>query len=187
MVIGEFGWSHEGVSAPHSRATAAISASSVETITRSKQPLSIAAPIEWAMIGLSANGRMFALRGMRLLPPRAGMIATFIREHLGERSDDLVLLGRREGGGTSATRWRRHEVALGLGEIARAEAEALVVGLRMHRDVMDVHADTGGTQGLENLPPTRGIVQADRVEVQRGAAVGCCQGVLSSRPARASS
>lgn len=56
----------------------AISGSSVDTITRSKQPLSRAAAMEWAMIGLPANGRMF-LRGMRLLPPRAGMIATFIR------------------------------------------------------------------------------------------------------------
>ncbi|MNN92854.1 hypothetical protein D3C81_2112020 [compost metagenome] len=66
-----------GTSAPCWRATSAISISSVETMILSKQALCSAASMDQAIIGLPQNGLMF-LRGMRLLPPRAGMIASFM-------------------------------------------------------------------------------------------------------------
>ena len=52
---------------------AAISGSSVETMIWEKQPESWAAAMLCAIMGLPLNGLMF-LRGMRLLPPRAGMM-----------------------------------------------------------------------------------------------------------------
>jgi hypothetical protein len=64
----------KGTVAPWASAVRRISASSVDTMTREKQPLSIAASIDHASMGLSRNMRMF-FRGIRLLPPRAGMIA----------------------------------------------------------------------------------------------------------------
>ncbi len=70
------GGRRNGVSAPNCSATAAISRSSVDTITRSNNPDCRAAAMEYAIIGRPANGRMF-FRGIRLLPPRAGMTAIF--------------------------------------------------------------------------------------------------------------
>lgn len=64
-----------GTLAPKDLATPAISASSVETITSSKSPLSKAASIEYAMMGLPQNSLMF-LRGIRLDPPRAVITQT---------------------------------------------------------------------------------------------------------------
>ena len=52
---------------------AAISGSSVATLIWAKQPESWAVAMLWAIIGLPLKGLMF-LRGMRLLPPRAGMM-----------------------------------------------------------------------------------------------------------------
>ena len=68
-----------GTSAPHSPAITAISSSSVETITLSKDPDAIAAVIAYPIIGFPWNSLMF-LRGMRLLPPRAGITANLMGE-----------------------------------------------------------------------------------------------------------
>ena len=57
----------------------ALASSSVLTITRSKRPVARAASIDHAISGLPRNDRTF-LRGMRLLPPRAGMMAMFSSE-----------------------------------------------------------------------------------------------------------
>jgi hypothetical protein len=62
-----------GTSAPATLANAAISSSSVDTITLSNKFDCNAASIEYKMIGLPQKDLMF-LRGIRLLPPRAGMI-----------------------------------------------------------------------------------------------------------------
>ena len=51
-----------------------ISSSSVETITSENIPEFIAVVIALAIIGVPPTGWMF-LRGIRLLPPRAGIIA----------------------------------------------------------------------------------------------------------------
>src|SRR6185312_9786846 len=64
-----------GTSAPADRATSAISSLSVDTQTRSNNPLSRAAATGQWINGLSKNLRMF-FRGIRLLPPLAGIIAT---------------------------------------------------------------------------------------------------------------
>ena len=61
---------------------AAISGSSVETMICEKQPESWAAAMLWAIMGLPLKGLMF-LRGMRLLPPRAGMMQRGMVESLG--------------------------------------------------------------------------------------------------------
>ena len=66
-----------GTSAPYCSATSAISASSVDTMTLSNHPDANAASIEYAMIGFPLKSLIF-FRGMRLLPPRAGIIAIFI-------------------------------------------------------------------------------------------------------------
>ena len=55
----------------------AISSSSVETITRSNSPDFSAAEIDRAIMGTPQNSRTF-LRGILLLPPRAGIIAVLI-------------------------------------------------------------------------------------------------------------
>ena len=63
-----------GTSAPQAVATPATSASSVDTTIRSNNPEVLAASIDQAIIGLPQKSRIF-FRGMRLLPPRAGMTA----------------------------------------------------------------------------------------------------------------
>src|SRR6266702_8037532 len=68
-----------GTSAPNLCAMLAISASSVDTTTWLKQPLCRAASIDQAIFGFPQNSLMF-FRGIRLLPPRAGMIATLMKE-----------------------------------------------------------------------------------------------------------
>ena len=52
----------------------AISSSSVETIISENNPEFIAVVIALAIIGIPPTGWMF-FRGIRLLPPRAGIIA----------------------------------------------------------------------------------------------------------------
>jgi dTDP-4-amino-4,6-dideoxygalactose transaminase len=47
-------------------------------VTTQDAALARAAPMAWPIMGTPAKGRMF-LRGMRLLPPRAGMIARLMR------------------------------------------------------------------------------------------------------------
>ena len=64
-----------GTSAPYQRATSAISSESVETTTRSKQPLCRAVSIAYARSGWPASGRTF-LCGTRSEPERAGTNAT---------------------------------------------------------------------------------------------------------------
>lgn len=61
-------------SAPSARAAAAISSSSVETMTRSTSRAARAAAMVCAINGLPARARTF-LRGTPLEPPRAGMMA----------------------------------------------------------------------------------------------------------------
>ena len=63
-----------GTFAPKEMAKAAISSSSVETITSSKQPAFNAASIEYLIIGLPKKFLIF-FRGILLLPPRAVIIA----------------------------------------------------------------------------------------------------------------
>ena len=63
----------KGTLTPYCWAMAAISGSSVETMIWEKQPESWAVAMLWAIIGLPLKGLIF-LRGMRLLPPRAGMM-----------------------------------------------------------------------------------------------------------------
>jgi hypothetical protein len=63
-----------GTSAPCCFAIWAISSSSVDTTTCSNNPEILAASIAYPIIGLPAKALMF-FRGMRLLPPRAGMTA----------------------------------------------------------------------------------------------------------------
>ena len=67
----------KGASAPRATATDAMAGSSVETITRSKQPDACAASIDQAMMGRPQNSRTF-FRGIRLLPPRAGITPSLI-------------------------------------------------------------------------------------------------------------
>ena len=62
---------------PQAVAMDCISASSVDTSTCSNKPDACTASIAYAIIGLPAKALMF-LRGMRLLPPRAGMTAMFM-------------------------------------------------------------------------------------------------------------
>ena len=68
----------KGTSAPYCRATAAMASSSVLTITSLKQLLLRAASIGQARAGLPRKGRMF-FPGMRLLPPRAVMMARLLK------------------------------------------------------------------------------------------------------------
>ena len=84
-----------GTSAPYCRAICAISSSSVDTIICSKQPALWAARMLWAIMGLPLNGRMF-LRGMRLLPPRAGMIHRVIKASVvGKKETVIVAYGKQ--------------------------------------------------------------------------------------------
>src|SRR5882724_11757014 len=73
-VASSGGRSH-GTDAPQVRATSAISASSVVTSTSTKAPLASAGAIVHAISGLPPSGNRF-LRGRRLLPPRAGTMAS---------------------------------------------------------------------------------------------------------------
>src|ERR1041385_8343155 len=81
----------KGICAPYFSATAAISSSSVETITSSKRSELIAVSIGHAITGLPEKDLMF-FREMRLLPPLAGIMARiFILEiHLQCRSHTPV-------------------------------------------------------------------------------------------------
>ena len=69
---------------------------------------------------------------------------------LGQRRDDAVLLASVIAG-YSGRLMACVVVGFGRGEVARLEAQPLVVGLRVHRDVVHVHADAGVAQRLEDL------------------------------------
>src|SRR6516162_4988712 len=100
------------------------------------------------MIGLPPKGRMF-LRGMRLLPPRAGITATIIsRRELHDLSDHAVLLRfsqrgekrDRDGAGIMGFRIRI---------LTRSEAELAEIRMGVNRNVVHLSANSGGTQARE--------------------------------------
>src|SRR5712692_1212765 len=125
------------------------------------------------MIGLPANGRMF-LRGMRLLPPRAGMMATITRvrgsrQHRQKLLYDAVLL-RFGQAGIERERERARVVSLCVRELARPKSQAAEIGLGVNRYVVHVHADPGRVQSRKCLGARatgRLLVPADDVEMPR--------------------
>src|SRR5690606_29869789 len=160
-----------GASAPHCLPTLAISASSVETSTRPKSPQARAASMDQAIIGLPQNDRMF-LRGIRLLPPRAGMTAIVSAiQALAQGLADGVLLrfGELE---VERQADRPLVIALRLREVARLEAEVAVVGLEMHRNVVHVDQDAFLPHAPEHrFAPCR-VVHLDHVEMPGGSGAG---------------
>src|SRR5262245_61900433 len=99
------------------------------------------------------------LRGIRLLPPRAGMTAirmTSARKRAAQGSHHRVLLL------VGHPREERHRngtivVALGCRKSAHLESEARIVGLGMNGNVVDVHPYSRLSQLLEyGRPPLRG-------------------------------
>src|SRR5574343_1881980 len=98
-------------------------------------------------MGLPANRRMF-LRGMRLLPPRAGMTANLLTgapskaQGLGQHSHHTVWLavghGREQGQGQ-----RPAVITLRHRAMPRLETQPGVVRMEVYGDVVRVHTDTG--------------------------------------------
>jgi hypothetical protein len=62
----------------------------VLTTTRSNRPLSRAAAMVYEMIGLLAKGLMFLL-GIRLEPPRAGIIAMLVPAMIGVPTGSVTM------------------------------------------------------------------------------------------------
>src|SRR5258708_16018960 len=97
------------------------------------------------MIGLPAKGRMF-LRGMRLLPPRAGMTATII---LGREPQNLIdhgVLLRVGQRGVERNRDGARVMRFGVRILTAPEAELLEIGMQVEGNVMDLNANFGGAQ-----------------------------------------
>src|SRR6516165_1694650 len=106
-----------GTSAPYSRAAAAISSSSVETIVRVIVAASSAVAIVCATSGLPASGRTF-LRGRPFEPPRAGMSARTSTSDMGD-----------------------HLARLQLAEHRKCDAQAVDAGREVdHRPLLPTHA-----------------------------------------------
>src|SRR5262249_38611232 len=139
------------------------------------------------MIGLPANRRIF-LRGMRLLPPRAGMMATITRvrgshQHRHELLDDAVLL-RFGKAGMEREREGARVVSLGVRELARPESQVAEIGLDVQRYVVNVDADPCRAQSRKCLGAReagRRLVPADDVEMPRRCTVRIAAG--KSEPA----
>ena len=66
-------------------------------------------------------------------------------------------------------------IAFGIREIALGKTEAFaVIRLRMHRDIVHVHADAVGAQGIENTVAVLRRHQ-HRIQVQRGTVIGMAE------------
>src|SRR5580704_15581629 len=97
------------------------------------------------MIGLPAKGRIF-LRGMRLLPPRAGMTATIMSGRESQNLIDhsvLLCVGQC---GIKRDRDGARVMRFGVRILTRPEAELAEVGMGVERNIMDLDANSGGAQ-----------------------------------------
>src|ERR1700730_2255315 len=97
------------------------------------------------MIGLPAKRRIF-LRGMRLLPPRAGMTATIILSREPQNLIDHGVLLRVGQCGIKRDRDGARVMRFGVWILTRPEAELAEVGMGVQRNIMDLNANAGGTQ-----------------------------------------
>src|SRR5258708_40329128 len=97
------------------------------------------------MIGLPAKGRMF-LRGMRLLPPRAGMTATIISSREPQNLIDHGVLLRVGQRGVERNRDGARVVRFGVRILTAPEAKRAEVGMHVEGNVVDLSANSGGAQ-----------------------------------------
>src|SRR5580700_8199358 len=97
------------------------------------------------MIGLPAKGRIF-LRGMRLLPPRAGMTATIILSREPQNLIDHSVLLRVGQSGVKRDRDGARVMRFGVRILTASEAQLPKVGMHVERNIMNLNADSGGAQ-----------------------------------------
>ena len=119
------------------------------------------------------------LRGMRLLPPRAGMTARYILfpyqalQRLANYADDMVLLRLCQ----PREQWNRYRpiiVALCIREIAALEAKARIIGLSVYRYVMDIRTNLRRAQSVKQSGARHvraRVVDFDGIKVPRRYAV----------------